>query len=122
MANWTETDAANHMQKARAGWKDDAIDEKESVLQGKIVDWAQRHGYPCHSHPQTQHYVRAHTKGAGWSDVTLCIKDRVVFLELKSKKGVLKEAQIENELKMKYLGHEYYKIRTWREFERIVSK
>jgi len=101
---------------------DDDAGETESPLQSKIVQWAHDNGYPCHAHPQSRSYVKAHTKGAGWPDVTLSLPGgRTVYLELKAKRGPMRKAQTEMELKLKFMGFEYYKIRTWRAFSERVG-
>ena len=101
MTRMTEQQVKEHM----ANMAGDAGDT-ESPLQKKIVQWALDHGYPCHAHPQSRAYVKAHTRGAGWPDVTLCLPGpRVLFLELK----------------MMFLGHEYHRVRTWKRFIEIVE-
>ncbi len=130
MNNWTEDRYKEHMRSMKG-----EPDDTESPLQSKIVQWAHAHGYPCHAHPMSRHYVRAHTKGAGWADVTLCIPGpgshspkfktplpRVLFLELKAKKGPMREAQLEMERIMKHLGHEYYRVKTLKRFMEIVGE
>ena len=123
MNNWTEARYRQHMESLKG-----EPGETESPLQSKIVQWAHDHGYPCHAHPQSRHYVKAHTKGAGWTDVTLCIpgevigaRPRVLFLELKTRTGVMRVAQLEMERKMIFLGFEYYRIKTWKRFMEIVG-
>lgn len=118
MTRMTEQQVKEHM----ANMAGDAGDT-ESPLQKKIVQWALDEGYPFHAHPQSRAYIRAHTRGAGWPDVTLCLPGpRVLFLELKAKKGVMRYAQTEMELKMMFLGHEYHRVRTWKRFMEIVGE
>ena len=63
---------------------------KESKLQHKIEKWASEHGFL---------YFHDRSRGknmAGWPDLTICLPDGVVlFLELKSEKGVLRAEQIQ---------------------------
>ena len=101
---------------------DDDAGETESPLQSKIVQWAHDNGYPCHAHPQSRSYVKAHTRGEGWPDVTISLPGgRTVYLELKAKGGVMREGQIVMSLKMMQLKHEYYRVKTWKRFMEIVE-
>lgn len=117
MVRFTEGQYQNHMSKMK-----DEPGETESYLQSKIVYWAHSHGYPCHAHPMTREYIKAHTRGAGWPDVTICLPGRIIFLELKSKKGVMREDQLRVAKEMAYLNCEYYKVKTWKRFIEIVNE
>lgn len=114
--NWSET-AYQRLIKSQK-------EETESPLQSKITQWAKAKGYPYHAHPSTREYLKAHGHaGSGWPDIVLCLpKGRTVYLELKAKKGVLKEKQKEIHLQMSYLGHEYYQIRSFKKFKEIVNE
>ena len=118
MTRMTEAQVKAHMANM-AGEPGDT----ESPLQAKIVQWATDRGYPCHAHPQSKQYVRAHTKGAGWPDVTLCVPGpRILFLELKAKKGTMRQAQLEIERMMMIMGFEYHRLRTFKRFMEIVEE
>jgi len=51
MVNWTEAQYHEYLARLRSGEvpeEDDKPDEgPESVLQGKIMQWAKQHAYPC---------------------------------------------------------------------------
>ncbi len=113
--NWTEA-------QLKAVMKPDEIDEPESVLQSKIVEWAIAKGYPFHSHPKTKAYYRAHTKGAGWPDVTIALKNCILFIECKTKKGPTKESQTTVAIIFMHLKLEYHKVRTWKAFLKIAER
>jgi len=91
----------------------------ESILQGKITKWAKDEGYPCLSFRQSKK-----AKGflvPGWPDVTLILKDRVVFLELKAKTGYLKKEQKDMALQFYFLGHEIFRVKSFKRFLEIVT-
>ena len=58
----------------------------------------------------------------GWPDGVMALpKGRVIFLELKNKDGSLKEDQVKYQLKLMALGHEWYVVRSFRQFLDIVE-
>ena len=119
MPRLTKEQADRLIDRARHNFQDP--DERESVLQGKITQWAKDHGYPCLSFRQSK---KAHGfLLPGYPDITLALpKGRVVFLELKTKKGYLSKAQKEIRQQLTYLGHEYHVVRTWKKFIEIVEE
>ncbi len=122
-------------QRARAAWRRNpgepplprtlapepptSSDEKESVLQCRIVRWAREHGFPIQSNRSTPKARTLLT--AGWPDVCLILRGRVVWVELKSGRGRLSEEQKQLRIAFMHLGHEIYECRTWKRFLEIVS-
>ena len=91
----------------------------ESKLQGKITFWAKDHGFPCLSFRQSRN-----AKGfisPGWPDITLIMKGKILFLELKSAKGYLKKEQKDMALRFFHLGHVIHKVKSYRQFMELVS-
>jgi len=108
MTRWTEEQLKAYNQ-----------DAPESSLQKKINQWARDNGYPYLSFRQS---LKA--RGfllPGWPDVTLILPNRILFLELKAKKGYLSKVQKELRQQITYLGHEYHVVRTFKRFLEIVS-
>ena len=92
----------------------------ESVLSRKIRGYAKDHGYPSLILPQTPLVKKIIPKG--WPDGVMALpKGRVIFLELKNKDGSLKEDQVKYQLKLMALGHEWYVVRSFRQFLDIVE-
>ena len=95
-------------------------DPPEKVLQGKITAWAREHGYPCLSFRQSPK-----AKGfllPGWPDISLALPDgKVLFLELKTKKGYLRKEQEQIRKELLYLKHHYHICRTWKRFLEIIE-
>jgi len=92
----------------------------ESVLQGKIEIWANDHGYPILSFRQSKK-----AKGflpPGWPDITLVLKSRVLFLELKSKTGRLSEDQEKLKIMFLYLKANWHEVRSYKHFIEIVQE
>lgn len=93
----------------------------ESKLQGKITKYCKDHGYPCLSFRQSRK-----AEGflvPGWPDITLCLpKGRVVFIELKAKHGHLRQKQGEIRGMMEWLDHEWYLVKSYKQFLSIVDK
>lgn len=92
----------------------------ESNLQKKIVAWAKSKGYPCLSFKQSKQ-----AKGyllPGYPDITLFLPaGRVILLELKSEKGVLREKQKELGIIFLHLGYQWYCIKSFKRFLEIVN-
>jgi hypothetical protein len=57
---------------------------------------------------------------AGVSDLVLILKNRVIFVELKTHKGIQSEKQKEFEVKIYNLGHQYVIIRSLEEFKKLL--
>jgi VRR-NUC domain. len=115
MIHWTEAELQQHM---KAQQKPDT-DEPESSLSKRIRLWAKVSGHPCQVLRQSKR-----AKGLlepGWPDVTLVMKKRILFLELKTNKGRLSEAQKQIKLQMMALGAEYYVVRSFIQFLEIVT-
>lgn len=98
----------------------EADDGPEKVLQRKIVTWAKDWGHPCLSFRQSKNAIGFITPG--WPDITLILhKQRVVFLELKSKKGRMSEDQKMMRLQLLSHGQEIYEVRSYKQFLQIVE-
>lgn len=114
--NWTELDYKNLQDRL-------TDDERESALQKRIVDDCLSRGWLVHSHKQGKSYYKCHTKGAGWDDITvLADRGRTIHIETKAKKGTMRQAQILHQNMCRILGHEYYKIKTWKEWVEVRDK
>jgi len=89
----------------------------ERALQRKIMAWAKERGYPCF-------HDRSRGKNqAGWPDCFLYLpKGRHILIELKSAKGSLRPEQKALRRQFKYLGHEYFKLRSWKHFLEIIKE
>ena len=57
---------------------------------------------------------------AGVSDLIIIQPNRIIFIELKTEKGVQSNEQKSFEKKVKNLGFEYYLIRSMDEFKKSV--
>jgi hypothetical protein len=91
----------------------------ESDLQGKIQQWARSHGHPCLSFRMAKN-----AKGflpPGWPDITLILPQRVLFIELKSKRGRLTPEQKNTKIKFLNHGHEIYEVRSFKRFLEIIN-
>jgi len=108
-------------------------DEKESVLQNKIKQWCDDREIPCLSIPQkVTSYPRIARYFKDWPDQTIilfrerCVhcgrKGRVILLEIKTKKGPTRPGQMSMGRKIFNLIGEWYRPRTWKEFEEIVGR
>lgn len=93
----------------------------ESDLASKIRDYAKQHGYPCLIHPQSKKL--SWYLPEGYADVVLSLPHGItLYLELKSKKGVWADNQKLMALQLGQLGHQYCKIKSFKEFLRLVSR
>jgi len=124
MTRWTQQDYDEWAASQNVGLTSDIIAEAdegpESKLQGKIVKYCKNHGYPCLSFRQSKKAEGFLTPG--WPDLTICLPHgRVVFLELKAKKGYLSDKQKETAKIMCYLDHYWYKINSYKQFLFIVE-
>ena len=59
---------------------------------------------------------------SGMSDLVLCWPDRVIFVEIKSKKGRLSASQKLFQLECEERGHKYSVVRSLIEFNKIIKK
>lgn len=120
LTRWTDARLAEHQAKMQAQKGSEQADEgPESRLQGKITKWARDNGYPCLSLPSSPKL-----RGLilpGWPDVTLVVKDRIIFFELKSKKGRLREKQKKMALMFHYFGHTIHKVKSYKKFLEIIA-
>ncbi|GAF69896.1 unnamed protein product, partial [marine sediment metagenome] len=58
---------------------------------------------------------------AGWPDLTICLPGgEVLFIELKSAKGVLHKEQKQIKQQMLFLHHNYYVIKSYKAFLRAL--
>jgi len=89
----------------------------ESKLQGKIMAWAKEQGYPIF-------HDRSRGKNQrGWPDCFLYLPEgRHVLIELKSAKGHLRKEQKELKQRLIYLGFEYYKVNSFKQFLEIANE
>jgi len=123
MTRWTADQLAEYMAsmapcmpRGSTLLEDKADSGPESVLSRKIVKYCSEYGYP------TFHDRSRGKNKAGWPDVTLCLSNGVVlFLELKSAKGVLRKEQAEIRQQMLFLGHHHYVIKSYKEFLGVIA-
>jgi len=124
MNNWSELEYEK-FQARKQDWGDNTGVEAdpglESVLQGKIVDWAKERGYPCLSFWKSKRLKRLPGYRAGWPDITLALKGKVLFFELKSASGPLRAKQRELSMQLLALGHEWYQCRSYKQFLEIMK-
>jgi len=118
LTRWTETQYQDYKIKTTDVLTDkqDAPDPgPESRLQRKIEAWCREHGYPCF-------HDRSRGKNApGWPDLTIVMRNRVVFIELKSAKGVLRKEQKQKRLEFYHLGHSIHVVKSFKRFLEIVN-
>ena len=92
----------------------------ESRLQGKIVKYCKDHGYPCLSFRQSRKAQGFLKKG--WADITILLPEsRVLFLELKSSKGIMRAEQKGLKQIASFFHQEWYKITSYRQFLGIME-
>lgn len=104
---------------ADSGTHDEPDEGLESALQGKIQKWAKDNGYPIlslHKSKKAKGFI-----APGWPDIVLILKNRAVFIELKSATGSLRKDQKEMRLRFYYLGHEIYQVRSFKAFLEIME-
>lgn len=91
----------------------------ESNLASKIVAHAKANGWPClYMKP-----IKALQYLAIWLDITLALPfGRVVFLELKERKGGLRDKQRLLFNMLKQLGHEVYVVKSFKIYLKIVER
>ena len=121
----TEDDVNRQITLKKNNWKDPFLcddkpdDGPESVLQSKIVKWCKDASYPCLSFRQSKK-AKAFLL-PGWPDLTIVTHNRVVFIELKSASGVLKEDQKALGIQLMALGHPWYQIKSYKRFLSIID-
>lgn len=90
----------------------------ESVLQKKIVADAKANGWPCLSFPQSEEVKRF--LPPGWPDILIAMPNaRTVYIETKSATGELSKKQKLMCNMFRMLGHEYYKIKSFKRYLEI---
>ena len=91
----------------------------ESELASKIVAHAKAHGWPClYMKP-----LKSLQKIAIWLDITLALpQGQVIFLELKERKGVLRDKQRLVFNMLKHLGHEAYVVKSFKRYLEIIER
>ena len=93
----------------------------ESELAKKIRKYCQAHAYPALIFPQTAD-VRNYLP-PGYPDVTIIMKDRVIFLELKKVKSNRKsKVQKDMALKFAFLGNPIHECKTYKRFLEVIYK
>ena len=92
----------------------------ESNLQKKIVKWARDWGHPCLSFRQSKKLAGLIPEG--WPDICLILPNaRVLFIELKSGKGRLSEAQ--KMMRLQFISHGFviHEVRSYKRFLGLVE-
>jgi len=121
---FTEQDYQTFLAKQHKSIPDDphqADDEPESTLSKKIRQFCKAKGWPALILPQNK--LLRYFIPEGWLDGVIALPEgRVIFLELKSKKGELRKAQRLMVAMLLTLGHEVYKVKTWKRFLEIIYK
>ena len=119
MTHYTETEYQGLLSKSVIRRYD--IQDPEATLSKDIRGWAKKQGYPALVLRQS---IKA--RGfitPGWPDVTLILPNRILFLELKAPKGgTLRENQRLIAQMIRTLGHEWHKVKTWKEFMEIIGE
>lgn len=102
--------------------EDDSPDPgPESDLQKKIVADATANGWPVLSFKMSKRAYSYLTPG--WCDITLCLPSgRVVFLELKTAKGGLRDKQRLLINMLRQLGHEVFVVRSFKKYLQIIKE
>jgi hypothetical protein len=98
----------------------EADEGPESNLQKKIVAWAKNKGYPCLSFKQSRKAIGYLLPG--YPDITLFLPaGRVILLELKSEKGVLRDKQRELGIIFLHLGFTWAVCKSFKQFLNIIN-
>ena len=124
MNRWTQEEVDEHM--AKFGAFDDLNDIEadkgpENRLQKKINRWCREHGYPYLSFKQSKAVKKL--LPAGWPDVIIFMKHpRALVVELKSKTGRPSKEQLDYKRVFKFLGWEWYLVKSYKQFLGIVNK
>ncbi len=95
---------------------EDPDPDPESNLQEKIEKYCREHGFPFF-------HDRSRKKNApGFPDLVIALKGgRTLWLELKSKGGVMSKEQKEWRLQLLALGHEHHIVKSYRGFMQIIG-
>lgn len=123
---WTQQDLDELLFKNRTyiDGKDisnDGEDTPESALQSKIKAYCKGKGWPVLAFPESRKVV--HHLPPGWPDISMILPfGTVLFLELKSKKGSLRESQKLMKRMFAYLGHTIHEVKTYKRFLEIAEK
>lgn len=117
---WTEEQLQSYLttynrNKSFNGVQETPDQGPESKLQRKIEIWCSDHGFPFF-------HDRSRKKNkAGWPDLTIAMPNGVVlFIELKSAKGVFRKEQKLIQQQLLYLGHNYQVVRSFKKFLEIA--
>lgn len=98
----------------------EADEGPESNLQKKIVAWAKNKSYPCLSFKQSRKAIGYLLPG--YPDITLFLPaGRVILLELKSEKGVLRDKQRELGIIFLHLGYTWSVCKSFKQFLNIIN-
>jgi len=128
MTRWSKEHLAEYMER-RQHWNTEPLEHarpsfykdptpdkgRESKLQAKIIKWALDKGYPVF-------HDRSRKKNVpGWPDLTICLPEGIVlFLELKSAKGVMRPEQKHIRQQMVFLGHHHFVVKSYKGFLSII--
>jgi hypothetical protein len=101
---------------------------EESKIQKMCVKWfrLQYPDYVIHHSSNHKLYIQQATNDkllgftAGYPDLTIILKNKVLFIEVKAPKGKESNKQQEIKTKLKNLGHDYFIVRSFDEFIDIV--
>lgn len=97
----------------------EADEEPESTLSKKIRKHCKDNGWIALILPQNK--LLAWFIPEGWPDGVIALPHgRIVWLELKAKKGELQEKQRLTGSMLRFLGHEFYQVKTWKRYLEIV--
>lgn len=122
-SNWTEGQYLEYLARLQREVEQDheADPGPESALQGKIMQWAKRRGYPIQANRQTKNAKGLLTPG--WPDITLILPDgKVLFIELKSSRGRLSPEQKHLRLQFMALGHRVHEVRSYKRFLEVLNE
>ena len=122
MTHWSENQYQEYMSKLKSTrqssleTKDIPDQGPESKLQARVLNWCSEHGYPVFHDRSRRKNIR------GWPDLTICLPDGIVlFIELKSAKGVLRSEQVSLKLQMDYLKQRYHVVKSFKRFLEIIN-
>ena len=125
-SRWTELDLHKYgeEQKALMGENPDLEPDKgpEANLQKKIKDYCEEHGYLCLNYWKSKKVWKLPGYIPGWPDQTIFTYKRVVLLELKAAKGVLRPKQKEIHQILRALGHEVHQVKSYKRFLEIMGE
>ena len=93
----------------------------ESALASKIVKHATGQGWPHIYFPQTKKL--RNFLPPGWPDFVIAIPGgRTIYLETKAAKGELRKKQTLMANMFRMLGHEYYKVKSFKRWLDILER